>query len=78
MSTQKSTTSDIQKFIDKFEPNKFKVMPAGIEIRGMSNIHHGMEMAKQIIERLKLNLKVSHSADMVGYGAFEVIQNSPS
>lgn len=65
-------SKDLQKFIDKFEPNKFKVMPTGIEIRGVSNIHAAIETAKAIIQKLKLNLRVSHNADMVSYGAFEV------
>ncbi|WP_316846913.1 hypothetical protein [Pedobacter psychrodurus] len=72
MSTVNNLSKDLQKFIDKFEPNKFKVMRSGIEVRGMNNIHEAIETAKGLIEKLKLNLQVSHNAEMVSYGAFEV------
>lgn len=72
MNTANNLSKDIQKFIDKFEPNKFKVMRSGIEIRGMNNIHDAIETAKEVIEKLKLNLQVAHNAEMVSYGAFEV------
>ncbi|QNN43006.1 hypothetical protein [Pedobacter roseus] len=72
MSTANNLSKDLQKFIEKFEPNKFKVMRSGIEVRGMNNIHDAIETAKRLIEKLKLNLQVSHNAEMVSYGAFEV------
>lgn len=74
MSNIPTLTKDIQKFIEKFEPNKFKVMSSGIEIRGVNNIHAAIEAAKQIIEKLKLRLTIAHDAQMVSYGAFEVRQ----
>ncbi|MCX2586507.1 hypothetical protein [Pedobacter sp. MR22-3] len=72
MSTQRPIAKDLQKFIDRYEPTKFKVMRSGIEIRGVSNIHQAIQTAKDIIEKLKLNLNIAHSADMVSYGGFEV------
>jgi len=72
MSTVNNLSKDLQKFIEKFEPNKFKIMRSGIEVRGMNNIHDAIETAKRLIEKLKLNLRVSHNAEMVSYGAFEV------
>lgn len=72
MSTANNLSKDLQKFIEKFEPNKFKVMRSGIEVRGMNNIQDAIETAKRLIEKLKLNLQVSHNAEMVSYGAFEV------
>lgn len=65
-------THDLQMFIDKFEPNKFKVMTKGIEIRGINDMHRNIRQAKDIIERLELNLIVSHNAEMLSYGGFEV------
>ncbi len=65
-------SADLQKFIQKFEPNKFKMLKQGIEIRGMTDIHLNIFRAKELIERLKLNLVVNHNAEMVGYGGFEV------
>jgi hypothetical protein len=65
-------SADLQKFIDKFEPTKFKLMEKGIEIRGTSNLHRSISYAKELIEKMKLKLTVSHNADMVSYGGFEV------
>nr|WP_121269817.1 hypothetical protein [Pedobacter schmidteae] len=65
-------SSDLQKFIDKFEPNKFKLMARGIEIRGINDMHKNISQAKALIEKLNLNLTVSHNAEMLSYGGFEV------
>lgn len=65
-------SSDLQKFIDKFEPSKFKLMAKGIEIRGVKDIHRNIVRAKDLIERLELNLFVSHNAEMLAYHGFEV------
>jgi len=65
-------STDLQQFIDKFEPSKFKLMARGIEIRGMNDIHRNITYAKEIIERMKLNLTVSHNAEMLSYRGFEV------
>ena len=72
MSDNKKVT-DIQKFIEKFEPSKFKMLSRGIEIRGIKDIHKSINFAKEVIEKLKLQLVVSHSAEMAMYGSFEVI-----
>jgi len=66
-------TTDIQKFIDKFEPTKFKVLSRGIEVRGTTDIHSSIAYAKALIENMKLRLAVHHSAEMVTYGGFEVV-----
>lgn len=66
-------TQDLQKFIDKFEPNKFKVLKRGIEIRGNADLHRAITLANALIERLKLKLSVHSSADMASYGCFEVL-----
>ncbi|MFP5079439.1 hypothetical protein [Pedobacter sp. JCM 36344] len=65
--------TDLQKFIQKFEPHKFKVLARGIEIRGTGDLHRSITFAKELIERLKLNLTVHHSAEMASYGGFEVL-----
>lgn len=67
-----NVSSDLQTFINKFEPNKFKVMAKGIEVRGINNLHSNILEAKSIIERLELKLIVSHSAEMLSYKGFEV------
>jgi hypothetical protein len=63
---------DLQIFINKFEPNKFKLMAKGIEIRGISDMHRNIRQAEDLIERLELNLVVAHHAEMLSYGGFEV------
>ena len=71
--TDTTISADLQKFIEKFEPNKFKMLARGIEIRGNNDVHRSITFAKELIERMKLNLKVYHSAEMAMYGGFEVI-----
>lgn len=65
-------TPDLQQFIDKFQPNKFKLMAKGIEVRGINNMHKTISQAKELIDRLELNLTISHNAEMLTYGGFEV------
>lgn len=65
-------STDLQKFVEKFEPSKFKLLAKGIEIRGINDLHRNITQAKDIIEKMKLNLIVSHNAEMVSYGGFEV------
>lgn len=64
---------DLQRFIEKFEPNKFKMLARGIEIRGNSDLHRSITFAKELIEKMKLKLTVHHSAEMAMYGGFEVV-----
>lgn len=73
MSTNKTNPTDIQKFIESFEPSKFKMLSRGIEVRGIKDIHKSISFANQVIEKLKLKLAVSHSAEMAMYGSFEVV-----
>lgn len=68
-----SITPDLQQFIDKFQPNKFKLMERGLEVRGINNMHKTIIQAKDLIDRLQLNLTISHNAEMLTYGGFEVI-----
>ncbi|HEX8607290.1 MAG TPA: hypothetical protein VF679_01475 [Pedobacter sp.] len=63
---------DLQTFINKFEPNKYKLMAKGIEVRGIVDMHRNISQAKDLIERLELNLVVAHHAEMLSYGGFEV------
>ena len=65
-------TQDLQQFIEKFQPNKFKVLAKGIEVRGINNIPSTISQAKDLIERLELNLIILHNAEMLSYGGFEV------
>ncbi len=71
--TDTKISTDLQKFIEKFEPNKFKMLARGIEIRGNNDLHRSITFAKELIEKMKLKLTVHHSAEMAMYGGFEVI-----
>ena len=64
--------SDLEKFIEKYQPSKFKHLTKGIEIRGIKDMHTNLMQAKEIIEKMKLRLTVSHNAEMISYGGFEV------
>jgi hypothetical protein len=71
--TEIKVSTDLKKFIDKFEPNKFKMLARGIEIRGINDVHRSIELANALIERMKLKLVVHHSAEMAMYRSFEVV-----
>ena len=71
--TNTTIKTDLQKFIEKFEPNKFKMLARGIEIRGTNDLHRSITFAKELIEKMKLKLAVRHSAEMAMYGGFEVV-----
>lgn len=71
--TETKLSADLQKFIEKFEPNKFKMLSRGIEIRGNQDLYRSITFAKELIERMKLSLTVHHSAEMAMYGGFEVV-----
>lgn len=71
--TEIKVSADLKKFIDKFEPNKFKMLERGIEIRGINDVHRSIELAKALIESKKLKLVVNHSAEMAQYRSFEVV-----
>lgn len=66
-------TADMEKFIEKFEPSKFKRLARGIEVRGIKDLNKSIVYANEVIERLKLKLSVAHSAEMAMYGSFEVV-----
>ena len=63
---------DLQKFIYKFEPSKYKLIEKGLEIRGVKDIPGNLRQAKELINRLELDLAVFHDAEMLSYGGFEV------
>ncbi|MCX2429577.1 hypothetical protein [Pedobacter sp. GR22-10] len=71
--SEHKTATDIQKFIEKFEPSKFKMLSRGIEVRGIKDLNKSINFAKEVIAKLKLKLVISHSAEMAMYGSFEVI-----
>lgn len=73
MSEKDKMNIDLQKFIKAYDPNKYKILRTGIEVRGINDIHNGISFATQLIERMKLKLFIRHTADMTSYGGFEVL-----
>jgi hypothetical protein len=69
---KKRKNSDLLRFIEKFEPSKFKMLDSGVEIRGTIDIHRNMAQARDLIKQLGLNLTVIHTADMLSYRGFQV------
>jgi len=65
-------SQDLQHFIEKFEPRRYKLMAKGIEIRGVNDIHRNIGFAKEIIDNLELKLVIAHNAEMLSYRCFEV------
>ncbi|PWS31969.1 hypothetical protein [Pedobacter paludis] len=72
MNKENKISADLQRFIEKFEPNKYKTLARGIEIRGINDIHRSITLAENLIEKMKLKLTINHNAEMVSYGGFEV------
>jgi hypothetical protein len=68
----KDTHTDLLRFIEQFQPRKFKFISRGLEIRGAVDLHRAMNEARVVIERLQLPLAVKHSAEMLSYRGFEV------
>ena len=66
------SNEDLQTFIKKFDPKKYKLTRAGVEIRGINDMYRNLTQARTIIANLELNLTVIHTADMLSYGGFQV------
>lgn len=62
----------LQQFIAKYEPAKYKILQNGIEVRGVKDIHTNLARAQSIISNLNLGLVINHNAEMLSYGGFEV------
>ncbi|WP_316832687.1 hypothetical protein [Pedobacter aquatilis] len=67
--------TDLDRFIEKFEPSKFKMLSRGVEIRGIKDLNRSITYANKLIEQEQLKLAVSHTAEMAMYGSFEVVFN---
>ncbi|WP_225872212.1 hypothetical protein [Pedobacter frigidisoli] len=72
---QAQINKDLQTFIEKFDPRKYKMTKAGVEIRGIIDMYRNLTHARMIITNLELNLTVIHTADMLSYGGFQVNVN---
>ncbi|WGQ10803.1 hypothetical protein QG516_03935 [Pedobacter gandavensis] len=72
MKNKETISPDLQQFIKTFQPNKFKLLSGGIEVRGISNMPSTITQATKLIERLGLKFAIQHYAEMLSYGGFEV------
>lgn len=75
MSTLENKTSDktdLQIFIEKFEPSKFKELKNSIEVRSVSDVESASNKARDLIKSLGLELVVVRDASAACRGAFEV------
>ncbi|KEQ31223.1 hypothetical protein N180_02955 [Pedobacter antarcticus 4BY] len=64
--------SDLQMFISKYKPSKYKVLKNGIEVRSVPNVEEAENKARELIKEMKLRLVVVRDAEMSAYRAFEV------
>lgn len=64
--------TDLQQFIGKYQPSKFKVLKNGIEVRSVYDLNAAMNRARSVINDLNLGLVVNHDANMAANRSFEV------
>ena len=71
MENQKSKT-DLQIFIEKFQPSKFKELKNSVEVRSVNDVERASNKATELIKSLNLELVVVRDASAASRGAFEV------
>jgi hypothetical protein len=64
--------TDMQKFLDKFQPSKFKQMRGRVEIRSVNNLEEAQNKAREVINQYGLGLVVVRDAEMAANRTFEV------
>lgn len=64
--------TDMQRFIGKYHPSKYKVLKNGIDVRSVNDLNGAMNKARELINDLRLGLVVIHNADMAANRSFEV------
>jgi hypothetical protein len=64
--------TDIQIFVDKYQPAKFKALKNGIEVRSVQNVDEARIKAASLIKSLELGLVVVRDANAACRSAFEV------
>lgn len=71
MENQNSKT-DLQIFIEKFQPSKYKELKNSVEVRSVNDVEKASNKATELIKSLKLELAVVRDASAASRGAFEV------
>lgn len=69
---KKQKKTDLQLFIEKYKPSKFKEMRGRIEVRSVSDLNGAMNKARETIKEYNMALVVVCDAEMSAYRAFEV------
>ena len=64
--------SDLQIFIDKYQPSKYKEMPGKIEVRSVYNLEEAQNKAREVIKEYGLRLVVVRDAELAANRSFEV------
>ena len=64
--------TDIEKFIKKNQPSKYKVLSNGIEVRSNHDLQGAIIKARECIKSLKLALEVIDTAEMAERKCFDV------
>lgn len=64
--------TDLEIFIEKYQPSKFKKLKNSIEVRSVVDVESASNKAAELIKSLKLGLVVVRDASAACRGAFEV------
>ena len=64
--------TDLQIFIEKYQPSKFKELKNGIEVRSVKDVEEASKRATGLINSMSLGLVVVRDAIMAERSAFEV------
>jgi hypothetical protein len=72
MSDLNNQKSDLEIFIEKYDPSKFKKLKNSIEVRSVVDVEKASNKAAGLIKSLALGLVVVRDADAACRGCFEV------
>jgi hypothetical protein len=64
--------SDLDVFIEKYQPSKFKKLKNSVEVRSVVDVESASNKATELIDSLSLGLVVVRDASAACRGAFEV------
>jgi len=64
--------TDLQIFIEKFQPSKYKEMSGKIEVRSVYNLEEAQNKAREVIKEYGLRLVVVRDGEMAANRSFEV------
>jgi hypothetical protein len=71
-----SVKSDMDIFIEKYQPSKFKKLKNSVEVRSVVDAEKASNKATELINSLSLGLVVVRDANAACRGAFEVCRTT--